>query len=223
MRSLGTVLDLACLAVIALCVVIYARKGFLAGFVSFFGKLIALLTAAFIARELGPVLFDTLFRPGLESRLAESVAGDVSSLSGLVSSALGGWSDTIVDAVIGMVGSQVDIAAGNAVATIIEQVIAPLVTLFITAIAFFVLFALLSFVVRLLKKALRLANRVPVLSLVNRIFGGIMGVPVATLYIFIGLCVIWGYSAFSPDAQVGTWLGQSLVARLMAPLNFFAT
>ncbi|MDL2294157.1 CvpA family protein [Ruminococcaceae bacterium OttesenSCG-928-D13] len=218
------ILDLVVLAVLALCAAFYARRGLLASIFSLLGTLAALILAGLAANYLAPAIFNTFFRPGMEQRVADTIAeSGVMSLEQLLAAVLGFLPESLLEGVAERISAGLDFTAPNVAALVVEQVVAPLVVPFIIVIVFFVLFSLLRLLMRLLRSLLVGVNRIPAVGAVNSALGAVVGIAIGALYIYLAFCVIWAYDSVNPASPIGeTYFANSLSFNLLAGLNFFA-
>lgn len=223
MNVYSLVMDLAVLAVVVMCAVYYARRGFVAGVFSFFGTLIAVLLAGVAARFLSPAIFDLFFRAGMEKQVAETIAEQgVTDLYNLVQSVLRFVPEGLLEFMGIEVNMALDYTAPDVAANVVDQVLAPLITPFIMIIVFFVLFALVRVLVGVVRSLAVGLSKVPAMNTVNSVLGAAVGIFVACIYVFVGMCVIWAYDATQPLQPLGyAYFSQSIAYRIFYGLNFF--
>lgn len=217
-------MDIIALAVVLVCAAYYSRKGFLAAFISFFGTLVALVAAALIAYNFAPMVFTQFFKPGLEEKMALLISQQgVDSLSQLLHGTLTFLPEAAIDAAVDAFDTSLNFAAPDIASNVVEQVLRPLVTPLIMVILYFVVFAVLRILLAVLRGVAMGVGRLPVINTVNRAFGGAMGTLVGALYVFIALCIIWGYGSITQQSLFEeVYFAKSLVWRLFSGLNFFA-
>ncbi|MDL2219492.1 CvpA family protein [Ruminococcaceae bacterium OttesenSCG-928-O06] len=218
------ILDAAVAVLLIICIVLYTRRGFVAGVISFFGTFIALVAAALVAYNAAPILFRVFFRPGLEQKVADTIAQQgLESLEGLVSQVLGFLPESLIDSITENVQLPPGLSAAGIAETVVDKAIEPLLIPFIVALVFFVLFTLLRLLLGLAKSLARGISKLPAVGGVNRFLGGVMGLGVAFVYIFIAFSVIWAYDSLAPAQPLaGDYFARSITLRLAAPLNFFS-
>ena len=191
----GTILDLILCAIILFCAIKYTFKGFATAVIQLCGGIASFFTAYFVSRHFAPKLFTWL----IEARLVENVQNYISSTAGavqtndLVTKILEFLPKTIVEDFMRSTQNTIDLKAPDVAKQIVEQLIMPIVVPLITIVMFFVVFALVGFIIKLISKAMENANNVPVLGLVNRMFGGVAGVAIGLIYCVI---ILAGVSAF---------------------------
>ena len=224
MSTYSLVMDLVSLAIISLCAAYYARRGFISGVFSFFGTLIALVLAGLAAYHLSGGIFNTVFRPGLEEKVATSIAEQgFSSLSSFLAGLLTFLPSSIIDTVLAALEPSVDVTAGDLAHQIVTEVLGPIITPFIMVILFFLVFSLVRVLVGVVRSLAVGLARMPAMNTVNTALGAVVGVLIAGLYIYLALCAIWAYDSINPTNPVGSvYFSKSIVYQLLSPLNFFA-
>ncbi len=219
------VMDIAAVGVVVLCALYYAHRGFVAGLLGFLGTLGALLLAFFGARALAPWVFDTFFEPGLTGGVTAAIeshgVGNV-DVQALVDGALGFLPEGMRAAVLQNLPQAPVISAGVVAKEVVQQVVAPILLPFIHVVLFFVIFALARLLLGLVRRLAAGVARLPVISTINGALGAAMGVLVSVLYIYLLLCLIWGYDVFNPQNAVGeAYFSKSLVWGLFVPFRLF--
>lgn len=218
------IMDIVAVLVIVLCVAYYSKKGFVAGVINFIGTLAALVAGWLAAKYLSPIIFNSFFRPGLEDSIATTITQNgVQDMGGLLQQVLSALPDELVNSIVAAMDPSLDFTAGDIARQVVDQVVAPLVIPFISVIVFFVVFALVRVLFVVIRVLLSSIARMPLISTANSALGAAVGVLIAALYIYLGLCVVWGYDYLSPAQRLGeTYFSRSIVFSLLEPLNFFA-
>lgn len=103
---------------------------------------------------------------------------------------------------------------------LVEVILQPLALSLLEAIAFLLIFIGVNLLVKLLIRASRLFNKVPLVGGVNRFFGGVCGLleGLVVLYV-IGIILRMGAAAAGPDSFITTQLLQQ--TRLLSPIIYF--
>lgn len=218
-------MDVCALCVIVLCAIFYAKRGFVSGLFSFLGTLGALLLALFGARGLAPRVFDSFFAPGLTEGITSAIEDQgVTDVTQMVNDALRFLPQSVRDEVLQNLGPQVPaFSAGDVAYQVVETVVKPIVLPFLHIILFFVILFLARLVFGSIRKLAVGMARLPVISTLDSAVGAVMGVLVSVLYVYILLCVIWGYDVLNPINAFGeTYFHRSFVWELLRPFNFFA-
>lgn len=218
------VFDLIVLAVVVLCAIYYSRKGFVSGVFSFFGTLIALVVAAFAAQRLSGAIFTHFFRDGMIENVTGTLAETgIHDLDTLMHQVIGFLPEYLVDTITEALNPVLDFSAADIAIQVVDQVVQPMLTPLIMIILFFALFALMRILIGVIRSLAVGLARMPALNMVNSILGAAIGVLIGVLYVFIALCVVWGYDRINPAAAVEqSYFGSSLVFSLLDRFNFFA-
>ena len=209
------IFDILCTVVWLVLMARYARKGFLASIVQLFGNLISLLGARQLSAACAGWVFENLLAGGFRTQIAESIsAGGVVDLTGIADQiaaniAAGGavsldgiaqryagflpeaFRASIVDACERSISAVLNDNAVVLADTIVQKVLAPLLTPGISLVLFFVAFALLRMLVSLLVTVLGLVNKLPVIGAVNHWLGWGVGGIASLVDIYLVLCVVW--------------------------------
>lgn len=220
MLTTSILLDLVVVALLVGNAVYYRRRGFLASLVSFVGMLAALALAYFAAQAAAPALFGALFRQRLVTATTEAIAQNgATSVLGVLNEVVPFLPEAAREAVAAG-AANVGALSANMATTIVDSVIAPLVTPIVAAVLFILIFLLARVLLGLISRALRGANRLPVLGGANRLLGLITGILVGALYVLLILCVIWaldmGGSGFGQQ-----YFGSSITYTLLGAQNIF--
>lgn len=225
---MGYVWDLVFVGVCVVLVAIGAHRGFIRSAAHFLGAVISACLAALLGGAVAQWVFDTLFRPALVERIGESlssigngdtytaVQGVLATLPDFVLRALtdaGVTAASITEALSGQSGQASEMIADS---------LSPVFVGFLKVLAVIVLFSLFMIVVRIVANALSTAFRLPILSAVNGLLGGVFGLMLAVVSIWIVLAAIRVFTpmlAADTQAQVETALRQSYVAGMMVHWN----
>lgn len=140
--------DLIILVVIALCVVIYARKGFMASLMGLLAFVLSLLGAYWLSKPLSPLIYNWFVRDGLYERIA---TGETGFFYNIVRSVMLGSLSTGDEAL--------DAAAISVLRVLV----------------FAVLVLLLYLVLKVLERVFKNANKTPLIGTVNKLLGGLLG------------------------------------------------
>ena len=225
---MGLALDIGIGVVCLLFVAVGAKRGFIRAAAHFLGAVLAACAASLLGGPAAQWVFDTLFRPALVQRIGESLAslgnGDTFTavegvLSALPEFLLRALEEAGVDA--GSVTEAVSVQSGHA-AALIADALAPVFVGFLKVLAVAVLFCLLMVVVRLVANLLAGAFRLPVLGTVNALLGGVFGLLLAGVSLWI---VLAAAQVFTPmlapeaQAQMETALRDSVLASALVRLN----
>ena len=225
---MGYALDLIIVVVCVLFVAIGAHRGFIRSAAHFLGAVIAASFAGLLGGPVAQWLFDTLFRPALVERIGESltelgngdtytmVQGVFASLPDFLIRALESGGVTAASVTEAMA------AQSGQAADLIASALAPVFVGFLKVLVVIVLFCLFMVLVRVLSNLLATAFRLPILNAVDGLLGGVFGLLLAVVSIWIVLAAIHVFTpmlAADAQAQVETALRQSYLTGLVVHWN----
>ena len=225
---MGYALDLIIVVVCVLFVAIGAHRGFIRSAAHFLGAVIAASFAGLLGGPVAQWLFDTLFRPALVERIGESltelgngdtytmVQGVFASLPDFLIRALESGGVTAASVTEAMA------AQSGQAADLIASALAPVFVGFLKVLVVIVLFCLFMVVVRVVSNLLATAFRLPILNAVDGLLGGVFGLFLAVVSIWIVLAAIHVFTpmlAADAQAQVETALRQSYLTGLVVHWN----
>lgn len=225
---MGYALDLIIVVVCVLFVAIGAHRGFIRSAAHFLGAVIAASFAGLLGGPVAQWLFDTLFRPALVERIGESltelgngdtytmVQGVFASLPDFLIRALESGGVTAAGVTEAMA------AQSGQAADLIASALAPVFVGFLKVLVVIVLFCLFMVLVRVVSNLLATAFRLPILNAVDGLLGGVFGLFLAVVSIWIVLAAIHVFTpmlAADAQAQVETALRQSYLTGLVVHWN----
>lgn len=193
---MGLALDFAFLAVLILCIVIAAKRGFVLSLMEFAGFFLAGACALYLSGLIAPVLYDRFFA----ERVTQAIAAQLPDLSGAASAAqqaqavLQGLPDTVVrfaasfglDTVaLTQKIASADVSGAALAQTLADSIAKPIVTLLCRLVLFVVLILLLGVVFRILASVIDHFCRLPVLRTANAALGGVFGALRGLLVVFV--------------------------------------
>ena len=114
--------------------------------------------------------------------------------------------------------------AADAAEAVVDAAIAPTAQTAVRYVLFLLFFLLLLLVFGLLTKALRAANKAPLLGTANRLFGGVLGLACGVLaaFLYVSLCALVVISTNDTLSWLNTDLiSQSRLFSLAYPYNLF--
>ena len=218
---MGIVWDLVLVGVCVLFVASGARRGFIRSAAHFLGTAIAACFAALLGGVAAQWVFDTFFRSALAERVGDSLAslgnGDTFTAVQQVFASLPEFLLRALEAAGITAASVTEAMAGQTgqAADLIVSALSPVFVGFLKVLAVIVLFCLFMIVVRLAANLLSAAFQLPLLNGVNALLGGVFGLLLAVVSIWICLAAV---QVFTPmlsadtQAQIETALRQSTVA-----------
>lgn len=225
---MGYALDLIIVVVCVLFVAIGAHRGFIRSAAHFLGAVIAASFAGLLGGPVAQWLFDTLFRPALVERIGESltelgngdtytmVQGVFASLPDFLIRALESGGVTAASVTEAMA------AQSGQAADLIASALAPVFVGFLKVLVVIVLFCLFMVLVRVLSNLLATAFRLPILNAVDGLLGGVFGLFLAVVSIWIVLAAVHVFTpmlAADAQVQVETALRQSYLTGLVVHWN----
>ena len=193
---MGYALDLIIAVVCVLFVAIGAHRGFIRSAAHFLGAVVAASFAGILGGPVAQWLFDMLFRPALVERIGESlielgngdtytmVQGVFASLPDFLIRALesgGVTAASVTEAMAAQSGQAADLVA---------SALAPVFVGFLKVLVVIVLFCLFMVLVRVVSNLLAAAFRLPVLNAVDGLLGGVFGLFLAVVSIWIVLAQV---------------------------------
>lgn len=166
--------------IIAVVIIIYmisrgAKRGFAGTLVSFLGYFLSFSLSMFIASTLSQFIFQQFLRKGMIDTLASQL--NLSDLTASLQSFLETLPGFISNA-ISTQGISADSFSGsvqNVAVSFVDTAVAPVVSGLIRSVLFFILFAICLFLVRRLRRSMRVLNRIPLVGPLNYFLGGILG------------------------------------------------
>ncbi len=218
-------IDALLLAVLAVTVFRYAKKGFVSGLIGLVGSVVSLGLAWFVSGRVSPAVFEGFFKSGLTESMAATLqqqgAGGVNKiLDGLSPFLPQRFLDEVAAGAAGLFQS----GAPDLAQRLVEEVIAPLVVPLITVVVFFATFVLCRVIVALLVAALTNLNKLPLVGGVNRLLGVGVGFVAGLIHVLLGLCLLWAVVIITNGTLPGLndeALSGSILYRLFAAYNPF--
>lgn len=225
---MGYALDLIIAVVCVLFVAIGAHRGFIRSAAHFLGAVFAASFAGILGGPVAQWLFDMLFRPALVERIGESlielgngdtytmVQGVFASLPDFLIRALesgGVTAASVTEAMAAQSGQAADLVA---------SALAPVFVGFLKVLVVIVLFCLFMVLVRVVSNLLAAAFRLPVLNAVDGLLGGVFGLFLAVVSIWIVLAAVHVFIpmlAADAQAQVEAALRQSYLTGFVVYWN----
>lgn len=222
MKYIPWILDLICVAVLAVNILSYYRKGFVKVIVSFVGFVAALVCGVLASRFLAELVFhrfirehlmDALMNYHLESdvtkSLAENLTHSLQSLPDWVSGILSLFSIDLAQAVE-LIDGLVNPDTAAIAQTLTENLLQPVFLSFLGMVFFLFVFVLLLFVFRRLADlAGGFTNHIPLVGGLNQVLGGALGGVSGLLWVF--LLAIFAALFLLITGDTVSWLNHSLI------------
>ena len=184
---MSVVLDIITLLIITGIVWQSYKSGFLHTVISLVGTVVALVAALSLATPVGNWIYTTFLKSALTAWVSSAVSSQTSGTTdaaGSIAAAL----QTLVPSVD--LSALVQQGAAQAQSAAVAAVVAPLGQSIGHGIAFVLLFALFSAAVHILARLSTALSRVPVLGLLNRLGGGVLGFFKAAIILFV-ICTLF--------------------------------
>lgn len=186
-------LDIGVSIFFILTVIVCYRRGFAKTILGLLSSVISLAGAYFIGSWLSKLIYDNAIKDKIVSNVSNSMESSVSSTTSKVETATNNLPE-FVDKILGYFGynssninkgidSTVHTQSQN-VANSVESVIGPIVTALIAFLLVFLLFIILRFITGKISKMICHGFNLPVISTVNHIVGGVVGIFNALILIY---------------------------------------
>lgn len=217
------IFDIILLVIIVATAIVYAKKGFVRCLVSFLGTFAALLISIAIADTFSPVIFNNVFRAGLEQQVSEIInVGGSQTVNDVLASMFSFLSPEAIASATGAFGATLVATAPEIARNIVDNVIMPVVVPMITFVVFMIAFIILRILLGILGKVLGIVNRIPVIGSGNKILGFAAGACIGLLYAYILLCLVWGINALYGGGEIVQQIvDYSIFAKIGNGLNPF--
>lgn len=193
-------LDAVVVLIIGLCFLLGWKRGAAITLLNFVALVAAFTVALLLSPMLSNAIYTTFFQSGVTENVASTITDSLSqgaeSIITAIFTAIPSFASVFFDSISfnestlgGLVesGNQDSI---NSAASAVEKMIAPaftsLIGIILLVILFFILLAVFRFFARLLSKVFEL----PVISLVNRVFGGVVGIAQGVLVVIFLVSLI---------------------------------
>lgn len=197
---MSLLLDGIVLLIILICFGVGWKRGAAITLLNFVALVAAFTAAVLLSPFLSNTIYETFFKSGLTEQISQTIGNSIgegaetiiTNIAAVIPSFAAVFlnsssfdTETITSIVEN--GNQESI---NSAASTVESLISPaftaLIGIILMIILFFVLLAVFRFIARLLSKLFE----IPVLSLVNRIFGGVIGIAEGAIIVMLIVSVI---------------------------------
>lgn len=225
---MGYSLDICILGICLICVIAGVRRGFIRSLVHFLGAIVAAGLASVFGGYLAHWLFNTLFRDAMVGKIDASLRTmGVENAAITAEQLLANLPDFIVRALEEAGVTAASISGGLAsqtgrAAVMVVDYLAPVFVNFLKVLAVIVLFFLFMTLVRVLAVTVSRMLKLPVLSQVDGLLGGVCGFLVALVVVWI---IVAGLFVFTPMLEPSVqWkmedaLNHSIIAGTLVNLN----
>lgn len=200
------VIDIIALAIIVLCILISAKKGFVKTIVEFVGFIAAIVIAFTVSTPIAGMLYDNIVEPPIitavceqaEDKSAEVVDSTLGALPGFLAESaenFGLSTDMLSNSINENMGEGLE----TAIQTTSKNLIRPIFVKLIGLIIAIILFLVLIIVVKLLAKVINKLFSFSIIGKVNRSLGGVIGVIKGLIYALLFCAVISLIVSFSEN------------------------
>ncbi len=225
---MGYVLDGIILGVCLLCVFIGIHRGFIRSVVHFLGSVIAAVLSSVLGGALAQWLFDALFREALTQKINTSILALGGSASqSAAQQVLDSLPEFLLRALesAGVTAESISggiTAQSSQAAAMMTDYLAPVFVSFLKVLCVIVLFCLLMTLVRLLASMVGHMLRLPVISQLDGLLGGVFGFLLAVFTVWIVIAAVLVFTPMldpATSSQVDSALEQSVIAGLFVNMN----
>lgn len=218
-------LDILLVCIVIVFVIVGVKRGFIKSAAHFLGAIAAACLSAALGRMAAQWLYDTLFHEAL----VEKISGTIGSMgtAEAVRNVLGSLPDFIIRALEDAGITEAALKGGVAsqtgqTAELLAASLEPVFVGFLKVLTVIALFLLFMVVVRILANVVSAAFELPVLSQLNGLLGGVFGLLLGLLSVWVVLAAL---KVFLPmlssdmQLQIENWLQQSVVAGTFVGAN----
>lgn len=225
---MAIIFDVAVFAIVILLLILGYKRGFIRTVINLVGYAVSAVLAFFISQPVAGFIFESFFRKGS----VDMINGELGKLSGgqsvaeLLDTAFAAIPERISALASSYVGSldQIKDTIADVATAVVDQVIGPIATIMIQSIVFLVLFIVFCILVKLVTKALKIIDKLPVIGTANAVLGLVVGLVQAVIFLFIFTSVvalIIQLSGNQMDAVNSEIVGQSHVFKAIYNMNPF--
>ena len=198
------VLDLIFVLILAICVIIGLKQGFVRSLLGIASLFVSIIVAVYLYKP----FIDLLYGIPAVSGVIDSI---VASIKNAILATLGSGGPENLPPFLGMfIGDTV--AAGN------EMIAETLAEAAFSCILVIIFIILVRIAIAVLIKALNLFTKLPVIKQFNGLLGGIMGLITGIIICYIAATVLFVWS----NAENGAWINEALASSGIAK-HFFET
>lgn len=211
-------IDIVFATMVLICVVVAWNRGFVKTVVSFLGFIAAGIVSMLACAKVSEYLYQLLIKQPLYDSIYKRVlelvpTGEVVSSIEDIGAVLPGAVKVLFDLAAADAGERIgQTLAGTAETvshTVLDTLVEPLVLALLNMVIFFVLFALLMVIVNILVAMLGKVFELPVLSGINRLLGGVVGVVNGVLVCMLAAALLSLYATVTSDAS--SWVNTDIL------------
>lgn len=199
-HTMSFLLDAIVVIIIGLCFLLGWKRGAAITLLKFVALVAAFTVAVLLSPVLSNAIYETFFKNGVTENVANTINDTlgkgaesiVTSVLTVIPSFASMFFDSVSfsdSAISGLISGE-NQETINSAASMVERMVAPaftsLIGIIIMLILFFILLAIFRFFARVLSKMFEL----PVLSTINRLFGGVIGIAQGVLLVIVLASII---------------------------------
>lgn len=223
MQISSLIFDVFCLVLILLSALFFARKGVIAGLLSLLGSAVAVVAAAMGARTLAPRVFGQFVEDRLVQSLGDAFAQqNAIALDQMLEKLSELLPPAAQQALLGTLGDA-DLSVVGLAETVVGEMVKPVMLPIITLVLFVIFFLLLRVLIGFLLHLLQATRGLPYLGTAQKAFGGVAGVCIGAVYVFVIVAVLKALGALMGEGFfVEEWLASSLFYQAFGRIPFLA-
>lgn len=204
--------DLILLAVLAITVVVSAKKGFFYSLFELAGYLISVLFAKLFSAQVAPNVFETLLKEPLSKKVS-SILGSGATVNYKdaateIFNKIPSWAEGLIksmgidqESVVNSLSSA-DLSGENVLETVMNKVVTPIATSVLQLIIFAVCALVFMFVLKVVVKLLnKIIKKLPVFKGLNSVLGAVLGAFKGLVVVFIIAVIISALSGLSGSEE----------------------
>ncbi len=193
---MSIILDLAVLAIIILAVFIGYKRGFIRTVINLVGYIVAAVLAYVVSLPISQFIFNTFLRKQsvelIQSAVEKQSGGQ--SVAQLIDTAFAAIPEKVHTLAASYIGSTEAIknnlisstpTTAEIAENVVNKVIEPISTMIIQTLAFIILFIVFCIAVKLITKALKVIDKIPLLGSANAALGAVVGIIQAIVFVLI--------------------------------------
>lgn len=211
----GILIDIILLAIVIIVAKLGAKQGFAKAVVGFASVVIAFVLAMALCKPVSNLVYESVAEPSLVEGISESIEEKIDkSAPGQSKKEMLAAMKEYVDSLPGFVKDAVDTkdlsaaiddaadkekAGIDAISKeICDATFRPIVVTLVSVFIFSIIFIIMGIVTKIVAKALKIVNKIPVLGTVNQLLGGVIG---ALKGIVIVLVINWAVTSIVGDSS----------------------
>lgn len=198
---MSIILDVAVLVILFLAIFIGYKRGFIRTIINLIGYIAAAILAHLVSLPISQFIFNTFLRSKsvelIQNAISEHAGGQ--SVTELINTAFAAIPEKINTLAASYIGSMEEIknnliqstpTTAEIAENVVDKVVAPISTMIIQTLAFIVLFIVFCIAVKLITKALKIIDKIPLIGSANAALGAVIGIVQAVVFLLIFTIVI---------------------------------